>query len=113
MTDKTASDRQRRRFLHTGSKQWRAIREMQLQHSPLCEDCERSGLVTSAIEVDHNTGDTSRNMIGVELSSLCKPCHSSRTMRRARGLPTIIGCDAEGWPLDPMHPWNASKRAGD
>lgn len=104
-----ATERQRRRYLHTGSAQWRAIRKLQLERFPLCEDCERAGLVTAAHEVDHNTGDTSRNMIGIELSSLCKPCHSSRTARRERGLPTVIGCDADGWPLCPNHYWNAAK----
>ena len=99
--DTTAAARQRARYLHTGSKQWRAIRASQLSQFPLCEDCGQL-----ATEVDHNTNDTSRNLIGVELSSLCKPCHSRRTMRRERGLSAIVGCDAQGWPLDPMHPWN-------
>ena len=106
----TASDRQRRRFLHTGSAQWRAIRKAQLDKFPMCEDCQRDGIATVAREVDHNTGDTARNMVGVELSSLCKPCHSSRTARRDRGLPTVIGCDVNGWPLDPAHPWNQKNR---
>lgn len=101
-----ATERQRRRFLHTWSKQWRAIRSAQLNHSPLCEDCHRDGIVTIAREVDHNTGDTARNRVGIELSSLCKPCHSRRTARRESGLPSVIGCDADGWPLDPAHPWN-------
>ena len=104
-----ATERQRSRFLHTWSKQWRDIRSVQLGRFPLCEDCQRDGITTPANEVDHNTGDTARNMVGVELSSLCKPCHSSRTMRRERGLPTVIGCDVNGWPLDPEHPWNKER----
>ncbi len=76
------ANRQRTRYLHTGSKAWRAIRAVQLGRFPLCEDCQAAGLLTVATEVDHNTDDTARNRIGVELSSLCKPCHSSRTRRR-------------------------------
>lgn len=102
-------DRQRTRHLHTGSKQWRTIREVQLQRFPFCEDCAAMGVSTPANEADHNTNDTSRSAIGVELSSLCKPCHSTRTARRERGLPTVYGCDADGLPLDPDHPWNREK----
>lgn len=101
-----ATERQRRRYLHTGSARWRAIRRLQLERFPLCEDCHRDGLVTVANEVDHNTGDTSRNLVGIELSSLCKSCHSSRTARRERGLPSVIGCDVDGWPLCPNHAWS-------
>ena len=97
-------NRQRDRFLHTGSKAWSTIRQAQLARYPQCEDCGEL-----AIEVDHNTNDTSRNLVGVELSSLCKPCHSRRTARRMRGLPAIAGCDADGLPLDPLHPWNKPK----
>lgn len=100
--------RQQRRFLHTGSKQWRAIRRAQLERFPLCEDCG-----DAANEVDHHTNDTSRNEIGIELSSLCKPCHSRRTHARERGLtPRIVGCDVDGWPLDPGHHWNEKSPAG-
>ena len=91
-----ANDRQRSRYLHTGSARWREIRKLQLQRFPVCEDCERDGMVTVANEVDHNTGDTARNLIGIELSSLCKSCHSRRTARRERGLPTVIGCGVDG-----------------
>lgn len=100
-------DRQSTRYLHTGSKQWRSIRRAQLERFPLCEDCNEP-----ANEVDHNTGDTSRNLIGIELSSLCKPCHSRRTAARERGeVPRIIGCDVDGWPLDPNHPWNDEEKS--
>lgn len=71
--------RQATRYLHTGSATWRRIRATQLARFPTCEDCAAHGVLTVATEVDHNTGDTSRNVIGVELSSLCKPCHSRRT----------------------------------
>ena len=101
----TRYDRQATRYLHTGSVQWRAIRKAQLERFPLCQDC--NGV---AREVDHNTGDTSQNRIGVDLSSLCKPCHSTRTATRQRGRePIIRGCDVNGWPLDPSHPWNKEK----
>ena len=104
-----ARERQRTRFLRTDSAQWRAIRKAQLERFPLCEDCNGP-----ANEVDHNTNDTRRNLIGVELSSLCKPCHSVRTRARQRGIaPRIRGCDVTGRPLDPEHPWNKKSLEGD
>lgn len=70
------NDRQRRRYLHTGSAQWRAIRKAQLERFPLCERCS-----DAANEVDHRNGDTSDNRIGIALASLCKSCHSAKTRR--------------------------------
>lgn len=102
------NQRQRTRYLHTGSTQWRAIRRAQLERFPLCEDCK----VAPAVEVDHNTNDSSRNVIGEELSSLCKPCHSKRTRERQNGRARrVVGCDAQGNPLDPSHPWNQGEKS--
>jgi 5-methylcytosine-specific restriction endonuclease McrA len=95
--------RQQGRYLHTGSAQWRAIRKAQLEQFPLCADCGQP-----ANEVDHIEGDTSRNVIGVDLASLCKPCHSLRTSGGDRNR----GCDANGNPLDPNHHWNRERSLG-
>jgi 5-methylcytosine-specific restriction enzyme A len=104
------ANRQRTRYFHTGSKAWRSIRAVQLAKFPMCEDCQAAGQLTVAREVDHNTGDTSANRIGVDLSSLCKPCHSARTRGRQLGpRPHVKGCDANGNPLDPEHEWNRAK----
>lgn len=101
--------RQASRFLHTNSAQWRAIRKAQLERFPMCEDCRDQ----PAREADHHTNDTSQNRIGIDLSSLCKPCHSRRTAARQHGRETgIWGWDVNGWPLDPNHPWNKEKIAG-
>lgn len=38
-------------------------------------------------------------------TSECKPCHDGLIQRQEkRGY--VIGCDAQGWPLDPSHHWN-------
>ncbi len=87
--------RQRARYLPTNSARWRAIRAAQLERFPLCAHCGEP-----ANEVDHIAGDTSRNAIGTELQSLCKPCHSRKTNGHG-----IVGCDVNGWPLDPAHHW--------
>ena len=35
------------------SKQWKRLRQWQLQREPLCEICKLEGIVTSAIDVHH------------------------------------------------------------
>ena len=102
-----ATERQRRRFLHTGSAQWRAIREQVLGREPLCRDCAAGGHVTPATEVDHQDNDTANNALS-NLAPLCKPCHSHRTACRDAGT-LFKGCDVNGYPLDPRHPWNRAK----
>ena len=99
-----ATERQRRRFLHTGSKQWRAIRQMVLDREPLCRYCKARGIVTPATEVDHIHRDTSDNRLEA-LQPLCKSCHSEKTAAEVEGR-MMKGCDVNGWPIDPRHPWN-------
>lgn len=91
-------ERQKARYLTTSSARWRAIRKAQLERFPLCAHCGEP-----ANEADHIESDTSRNVVGVDLQSLCKPCHS----RKTAGL-GVRGCDADGWPLDPNHRWKKS-----
>jgi 5-methylcytosine-specific restriction endonuclease McrA len=110
MSDRTATDRQRRRFLHTGSKQWRAIRQQVLDREPLCRDCAARGLVTIATEVDHIAGDTADNRLEA-LMPLCAPCHSHKTACELAGVP-LKGCDVNGYPLDPRHPWSVLWNVG-
>ena len=102
-----ATERQRRRFLHTGSKQWRAIRQMVLDREPLCRYCKARGWVTPATEVDHIHGDTADNRLEA-LQPLCLSCHSEKTAAEAEGR-LMKGCDVNGWPIDPRHPWNANE----
>ncbi|HET9048689.1 MAG TPA: HNH endonuclease [Chiayiivirga sp.] len=98
---KPKPSRQKTRFLHTGSKQWRDIRHAQLDLYPLCEMCS-----DPATEVDHRHGNTKANRIHVDLASLCKPCHSRKTATEMTGRKIgSVGCDASGIPLDPASPW--------
>jgi len=105
---KPAYNRQSTRHLHTGSKQWRAIRARVLAGEPLCRDCATAGHSTPATEVDHQDNVTANNTME-NLAPLCRPCHSRRTARREAGVPIVYGCDADGLPLDPDHPWNREK----
>ena len=86
-------------------RMWRdEIRPQQLAREPLCRTCAKRGVITAATEVDHiepHAGDMALFRDPENLQSLCKSCHSLKT----RGAPDK-GCDVNGYPLDPNHPWN-------
>ena len=63
---------------------WRKLRLMQVRRYPLCVGCLEHGITTTATEVDHiqpHEGNL-RLMYDVNnLQSMCKPCHSRKTMK--------------------------------
>lgn len=88
------------------TKGWLTKRAGQLAREPLCRMCAALGRVVSATVADHveaHRGDAERFWSG-ELQSLCGPCHSRHKQRQERGG-GVLGCDAQGLPLDPAHPW--------
>lgn len=82
-------------------------RAEQLEREPLCRMCSAAGRTTAATVADHvvpHKGDARLFWDG-ELQSLCGPHHdSTKQAEEKRGY--TVGCDAEGRPLDPRHPWN-------
>ena len=93
-----------RRAIPLNSARWQRLREQVLARDPLCRMCN-----APATDVDHISGDPSDNT-PANLQGLCHACHSYKTGRERAGLPVrAIGCDVNGWPLDPAHPWNAEK----
>jgi 5-methylcytosine-specific restriction endonuclease McrA len=83
---------------------WRRLSQHKLQQQPLCEACLRAGRIEPAVHVDHiidlnDGGDLLPALEG--LMSLCLSCHSLKT---ATGN-AFKGCDINGMPLDPAHPW--------
>lgn len=89
---------------------WKRLRARKLAINPLCEACERRGQVTAATDVDHivpisQGGEPFPGMDG--LRSLCHEDHSFRTASSQPGASgaTFKGCDAQGNPIDPDHPW--------
>lgn len=95
------------------SAEWGRIRTRQLARAPMCEGCERA----PAREVDHvkpiSDGGSRRD--ASNLQSLCKGCHSAKTNAQRRGLAWVPekhrGCDVNGYPLDPAHPWSAAHQS--
>lgn len=100
------------------SPAWRALRTAALRRdgyrctTPGCGATAK----TARLSVDHIV---SRRSGGPDaLSNLVTRCGSCDAMvkedasgrRRAGGTPKARGCDADGMPRDPTHPWNATRQ---
>lgn len=98
------------------TKQWARLRHAHLSLSPLCIGCKGMGRLTPANTVDHvhaisEGGPAFPGHDG--LASYCPGCHSAKTARGAeagaiKSTKPRKGCNADGSPLDPDHPWHAS-----
>jgi 5-methylcytosine-specific restriction enzyme A len=89
------------------SARWRNGRRAHLAAEPLCRMCKAQGYVTLATVVDHikaHKGDLSLFWDRGNWQSLCKDHHDATKAREERGG-IIVGCDANGVPLDPGHHW--------
>jgi 5-methylcytosine-specific restriction enzyme A len=93
-----------RRTLPLQSAAWQRLRASVLAGDPLCKHCMQRGILVLATDVDHVSGDPSDNSER-NLQPLCHECHSRKTAAD-HGKRVAYGCDANGWPLDPAHPWN-------
>lgn len=101
---KTLKQRKGNRTLALNNAAWRRLRAQVLADQPLCERCYDDGRLVPATDVDHINNDAGNNA-RENLASLCHSCHSIKTNEDMYGR-RIIGCDVNGWPLDPLHWWN-------
>ena len=108
---KTLKQRQQEtgRTLALDGKAWRRLRAVILGERPLCQHCLDRGVIEPATDVDHINNDPTDNRPEA-LQSLCKPCHSRKT-QRDMGHKVAMGCDADGYPLDPDHHWQKSRES--
>ncbi|SCW36769.1 5-methylcytosine-specific restriction enzyme A [Sphingobium faniae] len=96
---------------------WRDLRFAHLALFPACKGCEAMGRLTRANTVDHIVpiSEGGAAFPGHDgLRSYCQACHSAKTARGTeagaiRSTKPRKGCDVDGWPLDPAHPWNSEK----
>lgn len=67
------------------SKRWKVLREKKLSVDPLCES---DGCSDVATDVDHVVGiaDGGDVWLMSNLASLCKRCHSRKTMAEVKGV---------------------------
>ncbi len=108
-TNRTGRDADPRRTLPLNSSAWQRLRASVLAGEPLCRQCVREGRTELATDVDHRDGDPGNNDM-VNLQPLCHPCHSRKTASD-HGKRVAWGCDADGIPLDPAHPWRQAVEA--
>ncbi|MGE4238683.1 HNH endonuclease signature motif containing protein [Hydrogenophaga sp.] len=101
--NRTGRDADPRRTIPLNSSEWQRLRASVLSGEPLCRDCTRRGLTVAATDVDHRDGNPANNDL-VNLQPLCHECHSRKTAAE-HGKRVAWGCDADGIPLDPAHPW--------
>lgn len=110
MSNRTGRNADPRRTIALNSSAWQKLRATVLEGEPLCRQCTQYGLHTPATDVDHISGDPSDNTLD-NLQPLCHECHSRKTARD-HGKQVYGGCDVNGIPLDPEHPWNKQKSLG-
>lgn len=103
-----------------GSPRWRRLRlAVHDRDNYLCQECHRMGretmtTVSSPVHHIHEHHGDRRLFFDMDnLESVCFDCHKSLLqMRERHGYSQA--CDANGYPLDPNHPFfnNRSEDAG-
>lgn len=90
---------------------WVKGREQHLWANPLCVMCLARGQTTAARVVDHiipHRGDAQLFFDPMNWQSLCDHDHDVHKQRlEQRGYSDQL--DADGWPVDPLHPANGGK----
>ncbi|MGC7561347.1 HNH endonuclease [Pasteurella sp. PK-2025] len=98
-------------FLYS-RKAWKQLRLDHLAKEPLCVFCMRDGKLTPATVVDHikaHKGDLNLFFDENNLQSLCKLHHDSSKQKAEINKINEIGCDKNGFPIDPNHPFNKGR----
>jgi 5-methylcytosine-specific restriction protein A len=98
-------------YYHT--KHWKVLRERALKRDRY--RCTTPGCGQRATIVDHRTtrppspAPTAADTIN-NLRSLCRGCDNQvkelHGKRKGNGTLKARGCDADGMPMDPNHPWH-------
>lgn len=96
------------------TQRWQRLRRLKLQTNPVCETCLKLyQRIEPATAVDHivaiKAGGAPYPALN-ELRSQCASCHNRKTriVEQLGADLTVKGCDVNGYPLDPNHPWNRS-----
>lgn len=102
---------------------WDKARRLFLQANPLCVMCHQQGRTAAATVVDHITphrlkealksGDKETIAKAQKLfwdssnwQGLCTSHHNSTKQKMEKRGAGLIGCDVNGYPLDPDSHWN-------
>ena len=94
---------------------WRKLRAAHLARFPWCEGCKAMGsryVIANTVDHRHAMSEGGPAFPAHDgLASYCPGCHSAKTARGAeagaiKSTKPRKGCNADGSPLDPAHPWN-------
>jgi HNH endonuclease len=91
------------------SREWRRLRARYRKAHPLCRRCgARAEHVDHVIEI---STAPERKLDWWNLQALCQSCHNEKTAadKGGRLMRPHGGCDADGMPTDPRHPWNVAR----
>lgn len=79
---KARGESERWHYLYLGSR-WKRMRSEHLLNEPFCRECAKKGIRTKGNEVDHlvpHRGNLELFFDKKNLQTLCKSCHSRKTM---------------------------------
>ena len=88
---------------------WRKLRGAYRRAHPLCARCH-----AKAEHIDHVIDIRTAPHLRLDwwnLQALCQACHNEKTAadEAGRSIRPHGGCDADGMPIDPRHPWAEGK----
>lgn len=87
---------------------WRRERKIYLSSNPLCVLHLSKGRTVPATVVDHiepHKGDDELFWDQDNWAALCQACHNAHKQRLEKsGM--VMGCNVNGAPDDPSHPWH-------
>jgi 5-methylcytosine-specific restriction enzyme A len=96
-------------------RKWNKVSRAYLAEHPFCRYCEQEGRQRRADVVDHiipHRGDAYRFWQESNWQPLCTSHHNS-TKQREEKTGLVVGCDADGIPLDPDHAWRKDNAEND
>ena len=90
---------------------WQKARAGYLAKHPFCVMCAAQGKRVLATVVDHikpHRKDAALFWDKSNWQAICDTHHNS-TKQREEKSDKVLGCDKNGKPLDPKHPWNKAE----
>lgn len=97
---------------------WQRLRKAHLAIEPLCRGCKPRLVMANTVDHVRAISDGGPAFPGHDgLASYCPGCHSAKTARGAeagavRSTKPRRGCNPDGTPLDPSHPWQSLRADG-
>lgn len=114
-------ERQERRFYKTNDPRWRRLRALVMSEEPFCRHCIEQSVnpPSPTVIVDHIDGKAAEldDYRRSNLQGLCRYHDGLKSVAEnsgfggARATSRPAGCDEQGRPLDPQHPWSAAHQA--